>query len=166
MISLLLKNLTLIDDLLRRRPWTTQTSAPGRTRALVACVLVFGLLYGAAMGSFGGLVNDRGVQLLYSAIKTPLLLLATFVISLPSFFVLNTLFGLRRDFREAVRALAAAQAGLAVVLASCAAADALLVRLVRRLRLRRALQRADLCPGEFCRAASAPQLLSAADRPQ
>jgi len=118
--SSLLNTLTLIDDLLRRRPWTTQTSAPGRTRALVACVLVFGLLYGAAMGSFGGLVNDRGLQLLYSAIKTPLLLLATFVISLPSFFVLNTLFGLRRDFREAVRALAAAQAGLAVVLASCA----------------------------------------------
>jgi hypothetical protein len=115
----LLQKLTLIDDLLRRRPWTTQTSVPGRARVLAGCVLVFGFLYGAAMGSYGGIGGDRGWQLLYSAIKAPLLLLATFAIGLPSFFVLNTLYGLRRDFREALRALVAAQAGLAVVLASC-----------------------------------------------
>ena len=36
------------------------------------------------------------------------------------FFVLNTLFGLRRDFAEALRALVAAQARLAIVLASLA----------------------------------------------
>jgi hypothetical protein len=114
------QTLTLIDDLLRRRPWTTRTSVPGRTRALVACVFIFGFLYGAAMGSYGGLGGDRALQMLYSAVKAPLLLLATFFIGLPSFFVLNTLYGLRRDFREALRALAAAQAGLAVVLASCA----------------------------------------------
>ena len=35
-------------------------------------------------------------------------------IGLPSFFVLNTLFGLRRDFGQAVRALMATQAGLAI----------------------------------------------------
>ena len=81
---------------------------------------VFGFLYGAAMGSYGGLAGDRAWQVLYSGLKAPLLLLATFLIGLPSFFVLNTLFGLRRDFREALRALAAAQAGLAVVLAACA----------------------------------------------
>jgi len=120
MKSSLLNNLMSIDDLLRRRPWTTQTSAPGRTRALVACVLIFGCAYGAAMGSFGGVAGERALQLLYSAVKTPLLLLATFAICLPFFFVLNTLYGLRRDFREALRALAAAQAGLAVALASCA----------------------------------------------
>ena len=50
----------------------------------------------------------------------PLLLLATSVIALPSFFVLNTLFGLRRDFVQAVRALLATQAGLAIILASLA----------------------------------------------
>ncbi len=104
MTTSLRRNLTLIDDLLRRRPWTTQTSAPGRTRALAACILVFGCTYGAAMGSYGGLGGDRALQLLYSAAKAPLLLLATFAICLPFFFVLNTLLGLRRDFREALRA--------------------------------------------------------------
>jgi hypothetical protein len=73
-----------------------------------------------AMGSYGGVAGDRAGQLLISGLKVPLLLLLTFAIGLPNFFVLNTLFGLRRDFREALRALVAAQAGVAVVLASCA----------------------------------------------
>jgi hypothetical protein len=112
--------LSLIDDVLRRRPWTTQTTAPGRTRALVACVFVLGFCYGAAMGCYGGLSGDRPWQLFYAGVKTPLLLLVTFFIDLPSFFVFNTLFGLRRDFREALRALAAAQAGMDIVLAASA----------------------------------------------
>jgi hypothetical protein len=48
----------------------------------------------------------------------PLLLVATFALSLPSFFVLNTLVGLRGDFLRALRALAAAQCGLTIILAS------------------------------------------------
>ena len=116
----MLQSISLIDDVLRRRPWTTRTAVPGRTRAFCACVLLFGFMYGIAMGSYGGVGGDRVWQLLYSGLKVPLLLLATFFIGLPSFFVLNTLFGLRRDFREALRALVAAQAGVAIVLASCA----------------------------------------------
>jgi hypothetical protein len=42
------------------------------------------------------------------------------MIALPNFFVLNTLFGLRRDFAESLRALAATQAGLSIILASMA----------------------------------------------
>lgn len=116
----MLQTLSLVDDVLRHRPWTTQTAVPGRTRALGVCVLTFGFLYGTAMGSYGGLGGERIWQLLYSGLKVPVLLLATFLIGLPNFFVLNTLFGLRRDFREALRALVAAQAGVAIVLASCA----------------------------------------------
>jgi hypothetical protein len=112
--------LLLVDDVLRRRPWTTHTAARGRTRALGACVAGFGFLYGLAMGSYGGVAGDRVWQLLYSGLKAPVLLLATFLIGLPNFFVLNTLFGLRRDLRESLRALVAAQAGVAIVLASCA----------------------------------------------
>jgi len=56
----------------------------------------------------------------FSGLKVPLLLLATFAISLPSFFVLNTLLGVRADFPEAVRALVSSQAGLTVVLAALA----------------------------------------------
>ena len=97
-----------------------QTAVRGRTRSLGGCVVVLGFVYGMAMGSYGGVVGDRVWQLLYSGLKVPLLLLLTFLIGLPSFFVLNTLLGLRRDFREALRALVAAQAGVAIVLASCA----------------------------------------------
>lgn len=72
------------------------------------------------MGTFRGLTGqDQWLrQIVYSAIKVPLLLAASFLIGLPSFFVLTTLFGLRRDFGESLRALVAAQAGLAIVLAS------------------------------------------------
>ena len=110
-----------VDDLLRRRPWAIQ---PLQTRSalglLGACVLLFGTIYGAAMGTFAGVSGQRMWQVVFSAVKVPLLLLATFAIGLPSFFVLNTLFGLRRDFSEALRTLVAAQAGLAIVLASLA----------------------------------------------
>jgi len=111
------------NDILRRAPWVTR---PEETRRavlrLVAHLILFGVLYGAAMGSFRALVAESQWlrQIVYSAIKVPLLLSATFIISLPSFFVFNSLLGLRRDFASAVRALVAAQAGLAIVLASLA----------------------------------------------
>jgi hypothetical protein len=54
-----------------------------------------------------------------------MLLLVTFVISLPSFFVINTLLGLRQDFAQATGALIAAQAGLTIILASLAPMTAL-----------------------------------------
>jgi hypothetical protein len=72
------------------------------------------------MGTFGGWRGGRALQVAYSALKVPLLLLATFLLALPSFFVFNTLAGLRGDFAEALRALAATQAGVAIALASLA----------------------------------------------
>ncbi|MBN1818948.1 MAG: hypothetical protein JW828_16425 [Sedimentisphaerales bacterium] len=83
-------------------------------------LVVFGLLYGAVMGSFGGWAGERFLQVVYSAVKVPFLLAVTFALSVPSFFVLNTLFGLRDDFGESMRALVATQAGLTIVLASLA----------------------------------------------
>ncbi len=104
------------DDVLRHRP-------TGRERGLslgwlAALVGAFGLVYGAAMGTFGGLLGTHALQVLYSGVKVPLLLLATFALSLPSLFVVSSLLGLRKDFPEAVRALVATQAGVAVILAS------------------------------------------------
>ena len=95
-----------VDDVLRGRsasyPWSF----------LVLC----GLLYGGAMGAFGG----RPLQAVYSALKVPLLLLATLGLSLPSYFVANTLLGLRADFALALRAIVTSQAVLTVVLAALA----------------------------------------------
>jgi hypothetical protein len=87
---------------------------------LLACLILCGLFYGAVMGTFRALANQPqwALQIAYSAVKVPLLLTVTFIISLPSFFVVNTLVGLRKDFVQSVRALVAAQAGLAIVLAS------------------------------------------------
>jgi hypothetical protein len=87
---------------------------------LLLNLLLFGMIYGGTMGLFGGLGKERALQPLFSAIKVPLLLLVTFAVSLPSFFVLNTVAGLRDDFGHVIRALLATQAGLTIVLASLA----------------------------------------------
>ncbi|MCA9238192.1 MAG: hypothetical protein KDA44_22120 [Planctomycetales bacterium] len=113
--------LTAADDILRRAPWTTRSarSGPAIVR-LAACLAAFALWYGGVMGAFRGLTGqDQWLrQVAYSAVKVPLLLSGAFVIGLPSFFVLSTLVGVRRDFAESLRALIAAQAGLAIALAA------------------------------------------------
>lgn len=90
--------------------------SPARRHAIV--LLSAGLAYGAVMGTFGGVNLSRLRQIVYSSAKAPLLLMLTFSLSLPCFFVLNTLLGLRAEFRQALRALVSAQATLTVVLAS------------------------------------------------
>ncbi len=115
--------LTQADDILRRAPWTTQThETPGTLLRLAAHLAGFAFFYGATMGTFRLIAGqDEWLkQMLYSALKVPILLSGSFFIGLPSFFVLSTLLGLRRDFGESLRALVAAQAGLAIVLAALA----------------------------------------------
>jgi hypothetical protein len=99
---------------------------PGATTVRRAVLLLLGsLLYGGVMGSFGGVSGDRLWQVMFSAVKVPLLLGVVFLLSLPSFFVLNTLLGVRSDVPDVLRALVTAQAGLAVILASLAPYTAL-----------------------------------------
>src|SRR5258708_35169742 len=85
---------------------------------LIFIILFFGILYGALMGSYGGFSADRILQPLYSSLKVPLLLLVSFALSLPSFYVLNMLLGVAEDFPEVLRSLIARQATLTIVLAS------------------------------------------------
>ncbi len=113
-------------------------SATGpRLHTLFLLLVLCGGVYGAVMGSYGvvlafdpppggaALAGGRGWQVLISASKVPLLLLATFFLALPSFFVLNTLLGVRADFPRVLRALVAAQTGLTVVLVALAPYTAL-----------------------------------------
>jgi hypothetical protein len=113
--------LIFADDILRgrsiRRASETLSAILPRLLAMLIC---FGFVYGALMGTFGGVRGDRLLQILYSALKVPLLLLVTFLIALPSFFVLNSLFGLRSDFRQVLSALVTTQAALTVILSSLA----------------------------------------------
>ena len=81
------------------------------------------MVAGFVVGSYGWLVGARSFteqlpQMFYSAIKIPMLLAVTVCISMPFFFVANTLMGLRNDFRDAFRAIILAQAGLSIILCS------------------------------------------------
>lgn len=85
---------------------------------LLCLIFLCGALYGAAMGSYNAIGSPRLLQSVYSALKVPLLIVATFCLSLPSFFIFNTVFGLREDFRLALRVLLSSQAGQMAILAS------------------------------------------------
>ena len=105
------------------KPNTETASVSLRTAALI--VLVAGFAYGSAMGCYAAVANQRpwseqSVQMLFSASKVPLLILATLSIALPSFFIFNTLVGLRQHLRESLRAILLAQAGLVIILLSLA----------------------------------------------
>ena len=78
------------------------------------------MFYGGVMGTYGGFGGPRMWQVVYSAVKVPFLLFTTFLLSLPSFFVVNTLLGLRSDFARALRALLSTQAGLTIILSALA----------------------------------------------
>lgn len=101
---------------------SARSSAVRPAHALIALGLM--LVYGGAMGSyglwFGGNTPDQWLQVVYSATKVPLLLGATFAISLPSFFVFNTTAGLGGDFRKVVGTLVGAQSALSVLLGALA----------------------------------------------
>jgi hypothetical protein len=88
--------------------------------SLILALLVYGMFYGGVMGTYGGFAGARMWQVVYSGVKVPLLLIVTFLLSLPSFFVLNTLVGLRHDFPRVLGALVATQAGLTVILSALA----------------------------------------------
>src|SRR5258706_11268859 len=117
-----------IDNLLRGDVMTLAPSEPARQLGLRRLLLLggmFGLLYGAGMGSYGGVSGDRWEQGIYLAVKVPFLLIGTFLLSLPSFFVISTLLGLRDDFAHSLRVLIATQAALTIILGSFAPFTAL-----------------------------------------
>lgn len=98
--------------------WLAAWSVP------LCCIVLLGALYGASMGAYGlssGASGGRaGWPILFGALKVPMLLLLAGALSLPTFFVLYTLSGLREDFGLVLRALLATQVGLSAILASLA----------------------------------------------
>lgn len=112
--------LAQLEQVLRGPAGRVADEPPAGVGWLFLWTIVCGGLYGGVMGMLGGLFGERGWQVAISAAKVPLLLLASFVISLPSFFVLNTLLGVRSDFPTVLRALVTSQAALTIVLASLA----------------------------------------------
>ena len=118
--------LTWADDILRARVLVIQQESTRKRLAHLTVVLcLFGMTYGGVMGSFAGVFGERFLQVVYSAVKVPILLMVTFGLSLPFFFVVNSLYGLRDDFGKVLRALLATQAGVTVILASLSPLTAL-----------------------------------------
>jgi hypothetical protein len=62
-------------------------------------------LYGAVMASYNGFAGDRLVMVAYGAAKVPLLFLATMLLAVPSFYVINLLLGVGDHFRRVWEAL-------------------------------------------------------------
>lgn len=83
-------------------------------------VLVFAPIYGAVMGAYAFDSSERVLQVLFSALKLPLLLLVSTVLCLPAFFVLSTVLGLRDDLGASLRALLAGQGVMSITLAALA----------------------------------------------
>ena len=108
-----------VDGILRGKPVDPNTPTSSQWH-LLGILIASGCWYGLVMGAFGGNHLPRPTQMAYSAAKVPLVLMGSFWLSLPSFFVLNTILGLRNDFRDCLKALGSAQAALTVILASLA----------------------------------------------
>jgi len=103
-----------IDEILRASTSARIYASAGKVMRVMTVAVAAGAFYGAIMGAF----ELRPMQMAISAVKVPMLLGVTFLISLPSFFVFNTLFGLRAEFGMTLTSLLTAQATLTLTLAS------------------------------------------------
>ncbi|MCA9184847.1 MAG: hypothetical protein KDA99_04485 [Planctomycetales bacterium] len=114
--------LAIADGILRHSGDDQAAQTRHRWRTLLTVLSVFAALFGLAVGSFGARILEPGtwLQALYSAIKLPILLTLSTALSLPSFFVINSLLGLRNDFDRVVQAIVLSQVVMAIVLASFA----------------------------------------------
>jgi len=61
----------------------------------ILATIISAALYGAVMGLYAG-----GIQILYDAVKIPLLLLISLFVSLPTFYVLNGILGGELSLRQ------------------------------------------------------------------
>jgi hypothetical protein len=90
-------------------------------RRILPVAVVAGLFYGAAMGSYG----QRGLQVLYSALKVPVLLGASTALCLPGLAAFLGAIGLGRHLGRILRGIVLSQATVMISLAALAPVIAL-----------------------------------------
>jgi hypothetical protein len=61
-------------------------------------IVLCGGIYGAVMASYSGLDDARAWMVLYGAVKVPLLFMATMLMAVPCFYVINLLLGAGDDW--------------------------------------------------------------------
>lgn len=94
-----------------------RTGEVGRiSRRVLPLALVAGLLYGAAMGAYG----QRSLQVLYSAMKVPVLLGASTALCLPGLAAFLGAIGLGGHMGRILRGIVLSQATVAISLAALA----------------------------------------------
>jgi hypothetical protein len=109
-----------LDELLRGRLTLPQSLAEGRLklslRQFVPLAVLLGTTYGFFMGWYaislywGGSAPEPGrmLQILASSIKLPMLFMLTLVVTFPSLYVFNALFGCPAGFIDTMRLLVGA----------------------------------------------------------
>lgn len=117
--------LATTDTALRGSATNSTTHPVTSWRRISLLILLFGPLYGGVMGASSLDSPERLLQVLYSALKVPLLLGVTTLLCLPAFFVISTIAGLRDDFRASFAAILSGQAVMSVTLAALAPVTAL-----------------------------------------
>lgn len=90
-----------------------------RLRELAMLIVLVSPIFGLAMGSFD-LSSERWLYPVFSAVKLPLMIGATWLICLPGFVALCSVLRLREDLPECLRAIFCGQAAVACALASMA----------------------------------------------
>jgi hypothetical protein len=110
MLTALLREPAVIVDRCKRSSGLRELTATA-----LLCLIGGAALFGGVLGSFRG-----GPQIAFSALKLPLALLATLVVSVPAFFALAIGFGGRTQFRAMTALTLSAAARGALVLAACA----------------------------------------------
>lgn len=90
------------------------------TGGLIVTLIILGVLYGVCMGCYALLREDgpHYTQFVATAVKVPLLFLATLVVTFPSLYVFNALVGSRLTLESVLKLLIAALAVMLAVLAS------------------------------------------------
>jgi hypothetical protein len=104
-LAFALKVFSVVEEFIKRKDdflknLTDETKLPSYFVNSNLAILALSAIYGATMGIYGG-----GLQILYSAIKVPILLLVSLYISIPSYYVLYSLLGGKRTLGQTVMLL-------------------------------------------------------------
>jgi hypothetical protein len=111
-----LRAFSIVDELIKRRDEFYQNLVEGKGFknyfiGSTLSILLFSFLYGLTMGFYSG-----GLQIVYSAIKIPILLLVSLYLVLPTYYLLYSLLGGKRSLNQTVILLLSSITIMATVL--------------------------------------------------
>ncbi|MGD8565639.1 MAG: hypothetical protein PVF96_04745 [Candidatus Bathyarchaeota archaeon] len=107
---------SVIEEYIKQRDTFLQNLAEGKNLknyfiSSTLTILVFSAIYGATMGFY-----SSNLQILFSAIKVPILLLVSLYITIPSYYVLYSLLGGKRNLDQTVILLLSSITIMSIVL--------------------------------------------------